>query len=91
MEKCTFCIQRIMEERENATREGRKLNGENVTTACQDSCGTNAIKFGDINNPDSEIVKYRNHKLGYFLLEETNVKPNVTYLAKLKNTQEEGV
>lgn len=91
MEKCTFCIQRIIEERENAIRDGRKLEGENVSTSCQDACGTNAIKFGDINNPNSEIVKYRNHKLGYFLLEETNVKPNVTYIAKLKNKHEEGV
>jgi len=89
MEKCTFCIQRIAEARSEATREGREVRGSDVTTACQDACSTNAIKFGDINNKDEEFYKYRNHELGYYVLEELNIKPNVTYIAKLKNTHSE--
>lgn len=85
MEKCTFCIQRIMEAREDAIRDGRNLKGSDVKTACQVSCGTNAIQFGDINDKDSDFAKYRNHELGYYVLEELNVKPNVTYIAKLRN------
>ncbi len=50
MEKCTFCVQRIAEGRADATHDKRTLKGSDVTTACQDSCGSNAIHFGDIND-----------------------------------------
>ncbi|OGU76910.1 MAG: molybdopterin oxidoreductase [Ignavibacteria bacterium RBG_16_34_14] len=88
MEKCTFCIQRIMESRETAIKENSELKGSDVKTACQEACPTSAIIFGDINDKESEISKYRNHELGYHVLEELNVRPNVTYLAKLRNTKE---
>jgi molybdopterin-containing oxidoreductase family iron-sulfur binding subunit len=91
MEKCTFCIQRIATEREDAIRENRKVIGANVHTACQDACSTNAIHFGDINDKNGEFYKYRNHELGYYVLDQLNVKPNVTYLAKLRNTHSEEV
>jgi molybdopterin-containing oxidoreductase family iron-sulfur binding subunit len=86
MEKCTFCIQRIADARSDATRDGKEIVGSDVTTACQDACVTNAIQFGDINNQNEEFYKYRNHELGYYVLDELNVKPNVTYLARLRNT-----
>lgn len=89
MEKCTFCIQRIMEAREDSIRENKPLKGSDVTTACQDACGTNAIKFGDMNDPDDQIDIYRNHDLGYVVLEELNIRPNVTYIAKLRNIHTE--
>ncbi|MFC2103005.1 TAT-variant-translocated molybdopterin oxidoreductase [Bacteroidota bacterium] len=91
MEKCTFCIQRISEARSDATKEGRNIKGTDVTTACKDACGTSAIKFGDINDENSEFYKYRNHELGYYVLEELNIKPNVTYLAKLRNSHSEDI
>lgn len=89
MEKCTFCIQRIMDAREEAIRKGVKLKGSDVKPACQDACPTNAIQFGDINDKESEFQKYRNHELGYYVLEELNIKPNVTYIAKLRNVDSE--
>lgn len=85
MEKCTFCIQRVMEARQNATAAGEKFDGRSVTTACQDACPTEAIVFGNTNDPDSKISKLRKHNLGYHVLDMTNVKPNVTYIAKLWN------
>lgn len=91
MEKCTFCVQRIMDERENAIREGREIIGDNVKTACQVACPTDAIVFGNINDSKSDVAKYRNHELGYHVLESLNVRPNVTYLAKLRNTHSEEV
>lgn len=91
MEKCTFCIQRIMDARSEAIRKNVQLKGSDVTTACQDACPTNAIKFGDINDKESEFSKFRNHDLGYYVLEELNIKPNVTYLAKLRNVDSEEV
>ena len=91
MEKCTFCIQRISEARSDAVRENRKIKGTDVKTACQEACASNAINFGDINDSESEFHKYRNHELGYYVLEEINVAPNVTYFAKLRNTHSEDV
>lgn len=91
MEKCTFCVQRIAEARAEATHDNRQLKGTYVTTACQDACSTNAIYFGDINDKKSEFYKYRNHKLGYYVLEDLNVMPNVTYIAKLRNIHSEEV
>ncbi len=90
MEKCTFCIQRIMESREDAIREKRPLKGTDVTTACQDACNANAITFGDINDDSAKLSEQRKHKLGYYVLEELNTRPNVTYLARLRNTHSEG-
>jgi MoCo/4Fe-4S cofactor protein with predicted Tat translocation signal len=89
IEKCTFCIQRIAEARENASIENRALKGTDVSTACQEACPSSAIQFGDINDRDSVIAKSREHNLGYHVLEELNVRPNVTYLAKLRNTHTE--
>ena len=91
MEKCTFCIQRIMNARSDAIAGGREVKGTDVKTACQEACNTNAIKFGDMNDKDSEFFKYRNHELGYYVLADLNVRPNVTYIAKLRNTHKEEV
>ncbi|MFO7446605.1 MAG: TAT-variant-translocated molybdopterin oxidoreductase [Ignavibacteriaceae bacterium] len=91
MEKCTFCVQRTVAERQSAAKENRVPKGSNVTTACQDACVTGAITFGDVNERDSEVAKLRDHELGYHVLEELNIRPNVTYLAKLRNTHTEEV
>ncbi len=89
MEKCTFCVQRIMDEKQKAFEQNRPINGSNVTTACQDACPAYAIVFGDTSNKENKITEYREHKLGYHVLEEINVKPNVTYIAKLRNIKAE--
>ncbi len=91
MEKCTFCVQRIMEARSNAIRDGRELKGSDVVTACQQACPTNAIVFGNANDPESPVAKLRDLNLAYHVLEELNIKPNVTYIAKLRNTHSEEI
>ncbi len=88
MEKCTFCLQRIMEERQLAIEQNRMVKGSNVKTACQEACNTNAIYFGDQNDKSEEFYKLNNSSLGYNVLEELKVKPNITYLAKLRNVYE---
>ena len=88
MEKCTFCVQRIMKERQDAIQENRGVEGSNVTTACQDACPAYAITFGNVNDKESVIAKYRSHELAYSVLEEIKVLPNVTYMAKLRNILE---
>ncbi|MGA7720697.1 MAG: 4Fe-4S dicluster domain-containing protein [Ignavibacteriaceae bacterium] len=89
MEKCSFCVQRIMDARSGAIAEHKEFKGSDVKTACQEACNTYAIKFGDSNDKSSEIHKYRNHELAYYVLEDVNTRPNVTYLAKLRNTETE--
>lgn len=91
MEKCTFCIQRIMKARQDAVEGNRQLKGTDVTTACQDACNSNAISFGDMNDKESYYSKMREHDLGYYVLEELNTRPNVTYIAKLRNKNQEEV
>lgn len=85
MEKCTFCVQRIMDARSQAKLEKRDLKGTDVTVACQDGCPSNAIKFGDLNDPNSEVSRYMKNELEFKVMEELNVKPNVTYMAKIRN------
>ncbi|MGB6647294.1 MAG: 4Fe-4S dicluster domain-containing protein, partial [Bacteroidota bacterium] len=89
MEKCSFCVQRIMEARQQATEQGREIRGSDVKTACQEACPAQAIVFGDMNDPVSDISRYRGHDLGYSVIEEVNARPNVTYIAKLRNTHSE--
>jgi molybdopterin-containing oxidoreductase family iron-sulfur binding subunit len=91
MEKCTFCVQRIMEARSDAIAENRELKGDDVITACQSACPADAIVFGDLNDKESEVAGMRENKLAYHVLEELYIKPNVTYIAKLKNTHSEDV
>ncbi len=88
MEKCTFCLQRIMDERQVAIQENRMVKGSNVKTACQEACNSNAIYFGDQNDKDSDFYKFNNSNLGYHVLDDVKTKPNVTYIAKLKNVFE---
>jgi molybdopterin-containing oxidoreductase family iron-sulfur binding subunit len=90
MEKCTFCVQRIMEARQHAAEEGRALRGSDVTTACQQACPAQAIVFGDMNDPGSDVSRHRSHELGYHVLDWVNARPNVTYIARLRNTHPEG-
>lgn len=91
MEKCTFCIQRIMDAREDAAEQGIQFNGAGVKTACQVACPAEAITFGNINDPETDVSKNREHELGYHVLRELNARPNITYLAKLRNTYPEDV
>ncbi len=86
MEKCTFCVQRIMYARQEAIKAKRDLKGSDVVVACQEVCPSDAIIFGDANDPESKVSQYRKHVTGYHVLEEFNARPNVTYVATLRNT-----
>lgn len=89
MEKCTFCVQRIAEGRAEARRNDEVFDGSKVTVACQDVCNTSAIVFGNVNDEKSDVAKLRAHDLEYKVLEELHIKPNVSYMAKLRNTHKE--
>jgi molybdopterin-containing oxidoreductase family iron-sulfur binding subunit len=88
MEKCSFCIQRIQAGKLTAKLEGRSLKDGDVKTACQQSCPADALVFGDVNDPNSEIAKLFNNERSYVLLEEYNVQPSVSYMTKIRNVDE---
>jgi molybdopterin-containing oxidoreductase family iron-sulfur binding subunit len=91
MEKCTYCVQRINQARMEAEKEDREIPDGDVLTACQQSCPTNAIIFGDINDrksnngQGSRVRQLKQDPLNFALLEELNTRPRTTYLAKLRN------
>ncbi len=86
MEKCTFCIHRIRGVKAQAKVQDRQLKDGDVVTACQQSCPTNAIVFGDLNDSDSQVRKAFEQQSTYALLEELNTQPAVRYASKVRNT-----
>jgi MoCo/4Fe-4S cofactor protein with predicted Tat translocation signal len=89
MEKCTYCVQRINQARVAAKLEDREIRDGDVVTACQAACPTNAIIFGNINDPNSEVSKRKASPLNYPLLAELNSRPRTTYLAVVRNPNTE--
>jgi len=93
MEKCTYCVQRVnaarIEAKKEQVREGLEelpLKDGAVITACQSACPTNAISFGNISDPESEVSKVRRlHDLTYGLLSEVNTRPRTLHLARILN------
>jgi molybdopterin-containing oxidoreductase family iron-sulfur binding subunit len=80
MEKCTFCIQRIHKAQDKAKSEGREVADGEFTTACAQACPANAITFGRMDDPQSEVSQLAQHGHGVKLLEELGTLPSVTYL-----------
>ncbi len=89
IEKCSFCVQRIQEGKLTAKREERRLQDNDVKTACQTACPTGAIVFGDRNNKKGMLAERMDNDLNYLLLEEINVQSSVYYSAKVNNRDEE--
>lgn len=89
MEKCSMCVQRIQAGKLKAKIEKRPLRDGEVKVACQQTCPTNAIVFGNLNDPNSEVAKALKSNRTYYVLEELNTKPGIGYQAKVRNTIEE--
>jgi anaerobic selenocysteine-containing dehydrogenase/Fe-S-cluster-containing dehydrogenase component len=83
MEKCTFCVQRIRGAQTTARLENRPLRDGEFTTACAQACPSDAIVFGDMNDPNSRVSQLKRNHRGYHVLEEINTRPAITYLAKV--------
>lgn len=89
MEKCNYCTQRIAAARIEAEKDHRAIRDGEVVTACQSVCPTNAIIFGDMHDPNSQVAKTKKDHRNYILLNELNTQPRTTYLAGLKNQNKE--
>jgi Fe-S-cluster-containing dehydrogenase component len=87
MEKCTYCVQRISAARIRAQEEGREIPDGAVVTACQQACPTQAITFGNLNDPQSAIAKAKASPRNYTLLTELNTRPRTSYLAEIRPSE----
>jgi molybdopterin-containing oxidoreductase family iron-sulfur binding subunit len=85
MEKCTYCVQRINHGRIEAKKESREMRDGDVQTACQQVCPTEAINFGNINDPEAKVTQLKASPLNYSILAELGTIPRTSYLAKLRN------
>lgn len=85
MEKCLYCMQRITKSRIQAQIEGRRIADGEVRTACQEACPTQAILFGDLNDPEAQVNRRKDSPLNYDMLVELNTRPRTSYLAEVKN------
>jgi len=89
MEKCSFCVQRLQEGKLKAKKENRQLKDlEDVRTACQQACSSDAIVFGNVNDHESLVSRTRKEQANrlFYVIEEVHTLPNVNYLAKVRHT-----
>ena len=91
MEKCSYCVQRVNRAKIETRKEtgSRKPADGTVKTACQQACPADAISFGDLTDRESVVSQHKMNERNYVMLEEINVRPRTSYLAKLRNPNPE--
>jgi Fe-S-cluster-containing dehydrogenase component len=85
MEKCTYCTQRINAARIHSELDQRKIRDGEIVPACAQVCPTEAITFGDLNDPQSRVARLKRSPLNYWMLGQLNTQPRTSYFAKLRN------
>jgi molybdopterin-containing oxidoreductase family iron-sulfur binding subunit len=89
MEKCTYCVQRINNVRIEAEKQNRPIRDGEIVTACEAACPSQAIVFGNANDPNSRVAKLKAEQRNYTILGELNARPRTTYLAAVRNPNSE--
>ena len=89
MEKCTYCVQRIQKAKIASEKQNRTLHDGEIVTACAQVCPTQAIVFGDLNDKGSHVAQMRGAPLSFGVLLDLNTQPRTSYLARLRNLNEE--
>jgi len=87
MEKCTFCTQRIRDVKDKAKDEGRKVKDGELKTACQQTCPTDAITFGNMNVSEHKVTPWKNDDRAFQVIEILKTVPAISYLSKVRNKE----
>ncbi len=74
VEKCTFCVHRV--------RQGK-------LPRCVEVCPVRARHFGNLKDPESEVVKILEANMSFRLLEEINTDPRIWYITRGKKWTED--
>lgn len=82
MEKCSFCVQRIIEAKIDARNKGRKVRDGDFTTACAQTCPADVFTFGNLLDPESRVSRLVGDPRAYQVLGHLNTKPAVIYLKR---------
>ena len=82
-------MQRIQNAKIDAEKESRRVRDGEIVTACEAVCPTNAIVFGDINDPASRVARLKTDTRNYALLADLNTHPRTTYLGMVRNPNPE--
>jgi MoCo/4Fe-4S cofactor protein with predicted Tat translocation signal len=88
MEKCSYCVQRIEYAKIEREKKGERVQDGDIVTACQQTCPTESIVFGDLNDPTSKVARLHSQKRRYDLLGDLNTRPRTGYLASVRNPNE---
>ena len=89
METCTYCLQRIEAAKIVADKENRAVRDGEILTACQQTCPTDAIVFGNTNDPNSKVAQRKKTERDYQVLADLNYRPRTTYTAGVINPNPE--
>ena len=89
MEKCTYCVQRINNARIDSEKQDLPIRDGDIVTACESACPTEAIVFGNANDPNSRVGILKAQQRNYSILGELNARPRTTYLAAVRNLNPE--
>ena len=89
MEKCTYCVQRIERARITARVEGREIRENDFTTACAQSCASQAIVFGSLHDPNQRTSKLHEDPRSYQMLHELGTQPRTVHLVRVRNKNPE--
>jgi len=82
VEKCTFCHHRLQKVRAQALAENREFDPREYVPACAESCPAQAIVFGDLSDPNSDVSRLAQSPRAFRLHEELGTKPKVIYLTE---------
>jgi molybdopterin-containing oxidoreductase family iron-sulfur binding subunit len=82
-------VQRITVAKIESEKANRRIADGDIKTACQQTCPSDAIVFGDLNDANSRVAQLQARERNYALLADLNTRPRTQYLAAVRNVNPE--